>query len=167
MNRQNKKQTLVVFQLAERQYAVASGDIEQITAMAELIRPVGKPRFLLGFLNLRGDFVPVICLRSLFGLTAPTIELWTPLVILNVSGQRFAVVVDEVNRVIKATEGALLPVPTGQIFNDCVKGTVQLEEDAILLLSPERLLLEKERRSIAELQEMALERMRELEGASA
>ncbi len=168
MNRNQNQQTLVVFHLADRLYAVPSQQVEQIVPMADLIRPAGLPRFLLGFLNLHGEPLPVVSLHHLFGLPGPTIGLWTPLIILEANGRRFAVMVDEVTQVItlQPNQPAAVPVPQGQVFNDCVTSVVPFPDGVILLLAPERLLLEQEQHVLAMLQAMAADRLHELEGAT-
>lgn len=160
------KQTLVVFQLEQQQYALPSAHVERISAMAELIRPLGCPALLAGFLNLAGEPVPVICLRTLFGLPAPSLDAWTPLVLLRGRGKRRAMLVDHVNRVVPVDDGEVAPLPAGQVLNEWVTGVIRSDDESILLLSPERLLLESENRAIETLQEMAQQRIDRLEAGN-
>jgi purine-binding chemotaxis protein CheW len=132
--------------------------------MAQLACPPGLPALLEGFLNLRGEAVPVVRLRRLFGLPEQTPGLYTPVVILKEGGP-LALLVDEVGGVLSAPEEDRLPVQEGHAFNDCVEAEVALEGRLVHLLSTDRLLLEGERRRIAEFQAVAQRRLREAEAS--
>ena len=130
--------------------------------MAQLARPPGLPALLEGFLNLRGEAVPVVRLRRLFGLPEASPGLYTPMVVLKGREGPLALLVDEVSGVLSASEEAGLPVQEGHAFNDCVEAEVVLDGRAVHLLSTDRLLLEQERRRIAELQVVAQRRLSDL-----
>lgn len=161
------RRTLLVFQVADQKYAVSSADVAEIVPMAELRSLPGAPTLLAGFLNLGGCLVPVIRLHHLFGLPVAIPELWTPLVILRDSGRRLAVLVDSVTHTLAIEIDAILPLPLQHAVNQCVIGVVRSGNDAISILSPQRLLLEQENNAIAQLQQMARQRIDELEGVTA
>ncbi|MBU0991855.1 MAG: chemotaxis protein CheW [Proteobacteria bacterium] len=50
--------------------------------MAELLKPLGLPTFLSGFINIEGQAIPVIALSILIGSAEQSIEMYTPLIIL-------------------------------------------------------------------------------------
>ena len=163
----NKRLVVLVFRVAGQPYAVRSSDVDQIAPMAELDCPPGVPKLLAGFLNLQGQPVPVIRVHHLFDLPQTPLRLWTPLVILDSAGERLALLVDEVIGILSVAEEAILPLPNHHVVNECVTGIVRLEEESLLWLAPERLLLEKESQTIAELQQMVSRRIDELEGVEA
>ena len=161
------RRSLVVFQVADQQYAVAAGDVAEIVPMAELHHPPGCPRVLAGFLDLGGDLIPVVRMHHLFGLPEVEPELWTPLLILHDHGRRLALWVDGVNRTLPVDDAAMLPLPSQHVNNDCVVGVVRDGHESLSLLSPQRLLIAEENRVVAELRHMVQQRLESLEGASA
>lgn len=116
-----------------------------------------------GFLNLRGIAIPVIRLDRLFELPVISPGLYTHLVILNVTHPPVALMVDRVTDIRKVSTDALLPVPEQRVFNDCVEALVSGADGEVHLVLPDRLLLEEERRRVAELQALEQERLRALE----
>lgn len=159
--------TLVVFQVADQQYAVSSGDVAEILPMAELQSAPGAPKLLAGFLNLAGELIPVIRLHHLFGLPEATREIWTPLVILRNTGRRLGVIVDSVSRTLAIDEKMILPLPRQRVANECVIGIVRSNNGSLSVLSPEQLLLQEEHRAVAEMQQMVQQRIDELNGVPA
>lgn len=160
--------TLLVFQVAGQHYGVPASIVQRIVSMAELHRPPGIPKVFAGFLNLAGEPIPVICLSQLFGLPHAPVDLWTPLVVVQIAASRFALLVDEVHQVLKVERGAVLPLMPGHVLNDCVEGIVQRQlAPSVLLLSAERLLLQEEVETVAALQELMRERLCEVEGLHA
>lgn len=132
--------------------------------MAALLRPPGLPPLLEGFLNRGGAAVPVIHLGRLFGLPGEAPGLYTPLLLVSGRPGPLALLVDEVTDILSLDQSALLPVRESQVFNNCVEAEIELGNRTLHLLSPDRLLLEEERRRLAELQEAAQERLQALEG---
>ncbi len=153
----------MVFTLAGQPCAIPLESVREVVPMAQLARPPGLPALLEGFLNLRGEAVPVVRLRRLFGLPEASPGLYTPVVILKEGP--LALLVDEVSGILSAPEEARLPVQEGHAFNDCVEAEVVLDGRTVHLLSKDRLLLEQERRRIAELQVTAQRRLSELEAS--
>ncbi|OGG54320.1 MAG: hypothetical protein A3F84_14840 [Candidatus Handelsmanbacteria bacterium RIFCSPLOWO2_12_FULL_64_10] len=156
------QRTLMVFTLAGQSCAIPLKSVREVVPMAQLARPPGLPALLEGFLNLRGEAVPVVRLRRLFGLPEASPGLYTPMVVLKGREGPLALLVDEVSGVLSASEEAGLPVQEGHAFNDCVEAEVVLDGRAVHLLSTDRLLLEQERRRIAELQVVAQRRLSDL-----
>lgn len=161
------RRTLLVFQVADQQYAIAARDVAEIIPMAELQSPPGAPKVLAGFLNLAGELIPVVRLHRLFGLPEVPPELWTPLVVLRDRSRRLALWVDSVNRTLTIDDADVLPLPLPQVTNECVVGVVRSGKESLSLLSPQSLLLEQENRAVAELQQMIQQRIDSLEGATA
>jgi purine-binding chemotaxis protein CheW len=160
----DKNRPLVVLHIGSQAYALPLAELDELVPMAQLSRPPGLPGVLDGFLNLGGTAVPVLRLDRLFGLPELTPGLYAPLLILRHPDYRMALLVEKVSRISSVPATAVLPVPQGESFNDCVEGVLTLDGHFILLLSSERLLLEKEHQCLAELRDLEQARLRELDG---
>jgi chemotaxis signal transduction protein len=94
-------------------------------------------------------------------------ELYTPLVILKASPLKIALEVDSVSRIAEIDPQDLIPVTDGCSLNDCASAVARLDGQAVVLLSPQRILLEQEHRRVAELAELARQRLAEAEVVTA
>jgi purine-binding chemotaxis protein CheW len=159
-----RQPALLVFHLAGQAYGIRLQEVREVVPMAQLSRPPGLPAVLAGFLNLAGTAIPVLRLGRLFGLPDQPPGLYTPLLVLRHPDSHLALMVDNVSRILAVAGDAVLPVPENHSFNDCVVGVVADADRVVLLLSPERILLEKEQQCLAEFQDREQARLRELEG---
>ena len=141
---------LIVFEAAQQAYALPLTDVREVLPMAELSRPPGLPSILDGFLNLAGQAVPVVRLAELFHPDMPRPEgaslpnLYAPLLIVAVRERLMALAADKVIETITPRQFDLVPLEKGHSFNGCARGIVRKGESTILLLSPERILLDEE-----------------------
>lgn len=154
----------VAFRLAGQTCAFPLECVQEVLPMAALLRPPGLPPLVEGFLNRGGAAVPVVHLCRLFGLHWEAPGLYTPLLVVSGRPGPLAFLVDEVTDILLLDQKALLPVRERQVFNNCVEAEIDLGDHTLHLLSPDRLLLEEERRRLAALQEAAQERLKALEG---
>jgi purine-binding chemotaxis protein CheW len=137
--------------------------VEEIVPTAELFPVPGAPAFLAGFLDVGGQCVAVISLRRLLGMPDCEADLYTPLLILKGLPQRLALAVDGVTRIADIGGDELIPAIDGCSLNDCASAFARLDGEAVVLLSPERILLEQEQKRVAQLAELAQQRLAEVE----
>jgi purine-binding chemotaxis protein CheW len=154
---------LLVFQSSGLCCAFPLESVREIVPMAMLSRPPGLPPVLAGFLDLRGVAIPILRLDRLFKLPEQPCGLYTPLIILGDAERPLGILVGAVRQIVRPDAASFLPLPEGHVFHDCATTTVEVGADVVYLLSPERLLLENERRLLAEFQLVAQERLAHLE----
>jgi len=151
MGLQVKRQVLVL-QLGQARYALPANQVREIVPMASLASSPGQPSLLGGFLNLRGEAVPVIRLRQLFRMDHRDPELYTPLIVIPLAGITTALEADAVEEVIEIGESDLRPLGAGHSSNDCAEAVFSWNGEDVLMLSCDRILLAKERECLRELQ---------------
>ena len=159
-----RAESVLVFHLPGAVCALPLSAIREIVPMALLAKPPGLPSLLEGFLNLAGKAVAVVRLDRLFQLPELVLGLYTPILILHTSEDRLALVVESVRGIVVVRPEDSRSGFEGGSFNDCVEGEITAGDGVAHLLSPERLLLEKERQCLAELQAVEQDRLRDLEG---
>jgi purine-binding chemotaxis protein CheW len=158
------QRVLVVFDLAGHTAALPIENVYRIAPMARLARPPGLPSLLEGILNVAGTAVPVLRLDRLFHLPLQPLGLYSMLIIVNgISAGRVAMLVDRVNEVLTVPENALLPIGKEDSFNACAEAAVSARGRVFHLLSPTRLLLQRECEALAEFQATAQRRLQEWE----
>jgi len=153
----------LAFELSESVFAVPLEEVHSIVHLPALSRPPGMPVLLEGFLNLRGKVVPVVRLDRLFELPEKGLGPYTTLVLLRQPDGHVALLVDHASEVLSVPQQALLPVRERHSFHECARAEIAQNGRLVHLLDPGRLLLEKERRLIRELQAMEQNRVERLE----
>lgn len=135
--------------------------------MAALAQSPGQPSILEGFLNLRGVAVPVVRLDRLFAFPPAPVGLYTPLIVLKGPRHPTALLVDSILDLAASPAEAWQPLDDSSSFNGCARAQLDWNGRRIIVLAPERLLLEQERQCLADLQSQAQRRIGELEGKPA
>jgi len=156
---------LLVFQIGGETCALRVEAVREIVPMAALAKPPGRPAVLEGFLNLRGVATAVVRLDRLFNLPAADAGLAARLIVLR--DHASAILAESVDEIVDAPADALLPVPERNCFNDACETMVALGGRTAHLLRSERVLIESERRTIAEFQARAQRIVDDLEGLPA
>lgn len=131
--------------------------------MALLAQPPGLPRLLEGFLNLRGDIVPVVRSDRLFALAERAPGLYSHILILRPHRHLMGMLVDSAREVFPADAEQLLAAPAGSSFHDCARAVFRLGDQPVHVLAPDRLLLDIEQRAIADFQAEAERRISQLQ----
>ena len=109
---QAKPGQYLTFNLRGRPFGVPIGTVREINRMGD-ITPVPKtPTFMAGVMNLRGKVIPVVDLRTKFGVeTAPYTRETCIIVIEGTTGQ-IGTIVDSVSDVVELKDGQIEPTPT-------------------------------------------------------
>ena len=89
----------VGFRLGGEDYAIAITKIQEIIVMKPITRIPQVPDYIEGLINLRGSVIPVVNLRTLFGLPVRQLDDETRTIIVNVGDRTIGYIVDEVTQV--------------------------------------------------------------------
>lgn len=132
----------LTFSLAGEHYGVEILAVREIRGWSKVTRIPQSPPFVLGVLNLRGAIVPIMDLRSRFGLPDKERESTTVTIIVAVDGRHFGMVVDGVSDVLDVETGMISSVPDfGQaIDSDYLGGLAQYADGMAMLLDVRKLL---------------------------
>jgi purine-binding chemotaxis protein CheW len=155
-------QALLVFRSNGLDCAFPLEAVREIVPMALLSSPPGTPSGLSGFLNLRGAVIPILRLDRLFDLPEQQPGLYTPLIILRGLDMPIGILVGAVRQIVNASVASLLPLPEKHVFHDCATATATVDGDVVHVLSPAAILLENERRSLADFQALEKQRLNHL-----
>jgi purine-binding chemotaxis protein CheW len=153
--------TLLVFHVRGQMAALPLESVERIALMAQLARPPGLPSPLEGILDLGGTAVPVLRLDRLFRLPVHEPDLYSMLIVLKgIGAGGLALLVERASEVRSVSVGdELLPVSREDSFNGCAEASFFLKGQTVSLLSPQRILLEKEKQALSEFQTLTQHRL--------
>lgn len=127
--------------------------------MPLLAKGPGMPSILEGIMNLEGAATPVLRLDRLFGLPGERPGLYTPLIVLKAAQCQLAMMVDKMFEVRPVDGGEVAPSGGQDAFNGCVDALLNIDGETVHLLSVDRILLEREQKTIAEFQVIEQERL--------
>jgi purine-binding chemotaxis protein CheW len=132
----------VSFQLDGQWLGVPVVRVQEVL-VAQRVSPVPlAPSEIAGFLNLRGQIVTAIDLRTRLGLT-PRDESESCMNIVVRDGEElFSLVVDSVGDVVEATAGSLEPTPRtlDACWRACCDGVIRLPLGLLVVVSVDELL---------------------------
>jgi purine-binding chemotaxis protein CheW len=143
---------LVVFVLANEQYAVGIAAVSEIIKLQPITHVPRAPAFVEGVTNLRGKVLPVLDLRKRFGLAAAAASKESRIVVAEINNVLVGMVVDAVTEVLRVPEGAIeppSPVVT-TVDSAFISGIAKVGSRLIILLDLEKVLLPGEKADLRE-----------------
>jgi purine-binding chemotaxis protein CheW len=151
----SKEIQLVVFKLGTEEYGVDVHEVKSIIKKSEITRIPNAPEFVEGIMNLRGKIVVIINLLKRFGTFNEAEHKGTHIIISEVEGNSFGIVVDDVQEVIKITNKEMRKAPgiiSAKIHVEYLNGIGILDEGKrlLILLNLQKILSEKEMLEMAE-----------------
>jgi len=138
-----QKDKYLTFCLADENYGLDIGDVIEIIGLQKITQVPDMPSFIKGVINLRGQVIPVMDMRTRFHLPQQAYDERTCIVVTEVAGQNMGLVVDRVSEVIDIPENQIEP-PTGQSTQTAgsyVKGLGKVGDSIRILLDTHKILV--------------------------
>jgi purine-binding chemotaxis protein CheW len=155
MGASDTEEQLVVFRLAEEEYGVGIASVREIIRVPETMTKVPHTfEALEGVVNLRGQVLPVVDLRTRFGLPRVERDERQRIVVLALENGQTGFVVDAVQEVMKVPSQAVGPAPCMTEEQAKVMGRVanlEKQKRMILLVDPTHLLAGAEVKALADM----------------
>ena len=132
----------LTFQLGDELYGVDILRVQEIKGYTTVTKIPNTPPHIKGVLNLRGTIVPIVELRTKFGM--PTIEytLFTVIVVVVIQEKIMGLVVDAVSDVLNIDKKDIQPPPQfgAKVDVSFLNGIGKSGDKLIALLDMDRLL---------------------------
>jgi purine-binding chemotaxis protein CheW len=123
------------FSLGTEEYAIPLLSVREVIAMPEITKVPQTPPHFLGVMNLRGQVISVVDLRTKLAIKAnPTAE--TAIIICDIKPNSIGVVVDSINSVLNpgADEVSGRPEIQSQRNTEYILGVFRNQDKLVLLL---------------------------------
>jgi purine-binding chemotaxis protein CheW len=140
----------LTFDLTEEEYGLEILRVKEIIGMMEITPVPRTPDFVLGVINLRGKVIPVVDLRTKFGLEYKEPDERTCVVVGEVNKGsetiQIGIVVDQVNEVVDVKAEDLAPTPSFGVSLDTefILGMAKLGKKVKILLDIDKVLTTEE-----------------------
>jgi len=140
--RDNKQ--YVVFQIADQEFGVDIHKVSIIEKYMNITRVPSTPDYIRGVVNLRGEIIPVMDLRTKFGLPLREADDDTRIIMLKLNDITLGVIVDSVAEVVGFAEEEMESVTsiTNDRTLDYVVGIGKVDNRLITVLNIEKLITE-------------------------
>lgn len=130
-------QQYIVFKLNGQLYGTSIENIEIIEKMKPIMRVPKVPQCVKGVMNLRGEIIPVISLRTQFALEEKESTDKTRIIIVKIDDAMVGLIVDEVKEVIEIQNTQVEAVQNiqGKMKSNDILGVGKVGDDIVTLLN--------------------------------
>jgi purine-binding chemotaxis protein CheW len=132
----------LTFFLAGEEYGIEILSVHEIIGMMPITRVPGTPDYVCGIINLRGKIIPIVALRSKFGMESKDQTAETCIIVVHVQGVEVGVVVDRVSEVLNIAASDIEPPPSfGRDVNtEYILGIGKSQAKVKILLNIDRVI---------------------------
>lgn len=132
---------LVSFRLDQEEFGIDILKVQEINRIVDITRVPQAPSYCEGVINLRGKVIPVINLRTKFGLSCKDRDKDTRIVVCDVYGYQIGMIVDEVHEVLRIPGSSIEPCPdiAATIGQDYINGVAKLQNRLLIFLDVTRI----------------------------
>ena len=134
---------MVTFNLHNEEYGVNILQVQEINRMVEITEVPQTENYIEGIINLRGKVIPIIDLRTKFGMKTVEHDNKTRIVVVDVNSETVGLVVDGVSEVLRVHAGSLEEAPrlvAGRDSEEYIKSIVKLENRMLIYLDLEKII---------------------------
>ncbi len=131
----------LTFALANEEYGIGILKVREIIGLMEITAVPQTPDFVKGVINLRGRVIPVLELRTKFGMVSQEYNDRTCIIVVEVNGANATIqvgmLVDSVSEVLNIVEEELEASPSfgsTQMDTDCILGMGKIKGEVKILL---------------------------------
>ena len=141
---------VVSFKLGSEEYGVDIAQVQEINRMVAVTHVPRAPQFMEGVINLRGQLIPIIDLRTRFAMPRAEHTKNTRIVVTEIGAKRVGMVVDSVSEVLRLPVDQIEDAPemlTG-VDTEYIRGVGKIEDRLIILLDLGRIISGAEKRQL-------------------
>lgn len=125
--------------VGDRRLAVAIDNVERVVHAVQLIS-ADLPAPVAGWVNLHGEMIPAVDLRSRLGLAPRDLRLSDRFVLVRRGALRWFLIADGVAGLVQIADSVQRGAGAGRDAADCCSAEVAIEDDAVAFLDIARLL---------------------------
>jgi purine-binding chemotaxis protein CheW len=144
------KDRYLTFGLLDEEYCIEILKVKEIMGMLDITKVPQTPDFIKGVINLRGQIIPIIDLRTKFELPFKEYSERTCIIVVELLYNDvltlMGMVVDSIKEVVSITDERVSKVPylNAKIKSDYITGIAEIKEGVKIVLDIEKVLTEDE-----------------------
>jgi purine-binding chemotaxis protein CheW len=132
----------LAFSLAGEEYAVPLLKVKEVIALSEITPVPQTPSYFRGIMNLRGQIISVVDLRSKLRLPPAAATGENAIIILDIAEVSLGAVVDSIDSVLAVASADVSPTPDleSNVSSEFITGVTRRGKKLVLLLDIEQTL---------------------------
>lgn len=136
------EEQLVTFNLGSEEFGLDIMLVQEIIRIPPITRVPKAPSYVEGVINLRGNVIPVVSLRSRFGMERTKETDLSRIIVLQVETKVFGIQVDAVTEVLRIDTTAIEPPPSVALGVDSrfIRGVGKIGERLLILLDLDHIM---------------------------
>ena len=148
---------VVSFRLGGEEDGVDISQVQEIIRMVEITHVPRAPRFMEGVINLRGQLIPIIDLRTRFGMNRADHTKSTRIIVTDIGSKRVGIVVDSVSEVLNIPVENVEDAPemVAGIGTEYIQGVGKVDTRLIILLDLSKVITSEEKQALDSVDEAA------------
>jgi len=137
----------VAFRVGSGEYAVDARDVLHLETFTQATHVPGAPEFVAGLVQVRGKLVPVVDLRTRFGVTAGQRTLDNRVIVVKVGARVAGLLVDSARDIVQLDESTFEPPPelVGDQSAGFIKAVASSAQRLLLIVDVPRVIGEEVR----------------------
>jgi purine-binding chemotaxis protein CheW len=130
------KSLYLTFCVGDEDFGIETAYVTEIVGMQHITEVPDMPDYVKGVINLRGQVIPVVDLRTRFKLSFKEYCDRTCIVVVNINETAVGLIVDTVNEVVSIPEAQISPPPkiSESAARRYIRGMGKINEDVKILL---------------------------------
>ena len=149
LNTQDLAGKYLTFALGKEEYGIGILKVKEIIGMMEITAVPQTPAFVKGVINLRGSVIPVLELRTKFGMPTKDYDDRTCIIVSEVQGGtgqiQVGMIVDSVSEVLNVVQEDIEPPPVfggSSVDTTNILGMAKIKGEVKILLDVEHVVSE-------------------------
>jgi purine-binding chemotaxis protein CheW len=137
------EEQLVSFLLDQVEYAIGIMQVKEIIRVPEIVKVPNCEAYVEGVVSIRNNLLPMINLRTYFGLSPQEITDYTRVLVVDMGSFTAGIMVDKVSEVLRISASIIQPPPRFSTQSgEQLKGVAKLNNGKrmILMLEPSKLM---------------------------
>ncbi|NBJ15363.1 MAG: chemotaxis protein CheW [Dehalobacter sp. 4CP] len=136
------EEQMVTFSLGSEEFGVDIMKVQEIIRIPPVTRVPKARSYIEGVINLRGNVIPIVNLRSRFGMPPGEETDLSRIVVLQIDSRVFGIMVDSVTEVLRLDSEAIEPPPPIALGMDSnyIRGVGKIGERLLILLKLDQLM---------------------------
>ncbi|WP_270566371.1 chemotaxis protein CheW [Clostridium beijerinckii] len=131
-------ESIVIFKIENEEYGISINFVEEINTISKITCFPSEEKFIDGLVNLRGDMIPIINLKTFFGLDFQDNDSYCKILIVKINNTKVGIRIDSASEVISISKDMFQNCPKDLNPEDnrrYIDGIIKLDDGRRIVLS--------------------------------
>jgi purine-binding chemotaxis protein CheW len=135
----------LLFKVGHEEFGIEISCVKEIINMVSITQVPSTPDYVKGIINLRGDIIPIINVRTRFRMEEKEYDDLTCIIVIEFNSDSIGLIVDEVSEVKYIKESNISQPPSAKLTyaNQFVKNLGRTDDRVVLLIEANKLLYDE------------------------